>query len=718
MKTHDAAYLSSINDPLDGSEDKYDLRRYLESEKSYDVLEIGPGSGSAIENAIVLSQGWYKHDNYFALDIDKDVLRNLYTNTIISQWAGFYPIQASAVHLPFKDNAFDIVNLSAVAHEVSSYSGGLAGLQALATECARVLRVNGSLILRELEGVELQEPTECTLVGPAAIGFFSVFFKRFLDRKYTSINKPLFYEADAINVVIDCEGIHNGFSYQHMALGARISIAAPLGFIRETQRHFITFVDAFAPEYFYEIKSTLDGGDFLLAFKKKSSVKGFLDFLSTTDYRAYQIGSSFQVSGACVERFREYVENKFLALLDNCAVDKGEAIRNALVREGIEFGETDDSYLIPVGAAVLFQEILSQSGNAVRGIAQSVISWAKREGDEHYLFGSVTDMVINFVENSIQMDHHEPSTFSGLTCLVPIKSKYIPREKYAEVLQNSFVLKSGNDNFQLVEGKRIVHFRKVRLEDSVALIGKFFYENESLLTSLKMKLILQKIERHIRDFIFRSLSFNQQIKTRMEHEDPFVNDILLIDDEIENIGKSPDIQRMHGKHIILIGRIGTKKESFHIYFKRQGYEIISLSCLLAAFVNKNIPSRKDLFVAGKLLKRENGLDYLARLALEQIKACQGKKCLILGCRLPEEVKYITDNLDDVVVVGLFPDKEQLIRRLEIRYPDTNRDAFSRWINWNDGEEYDHYTNHKICMQMCDFLFCGVDDDIVSPASKK
>lgn len=699
---------------MEGGDDKFELSKYLTASKQYNILEIGPGAGSVIKNAISLSKSWHNKDQYHVLDLDIGILTQLYDDEVLSKWPAIFPVQANALYLPYKGLSFDFINLSAVAHEISSYAGGFAGLKQLAQECSRVLKIGGVLLFRELEGVSLQDMTECNVVGHQAIAFFCIFYKRFIDLRYTDVNKPIYYDKTKIAIEIVNGDNSVGFNFDNITPNSLIKIKAPSGFIREVQRHFLTFVDAFAPEYFHEVKKSLDKNERVLVFSKKSAEKGFLEFAQSNNIDYFRIeGKTYQVTISAIDLFEKFIDSKFLKIItDRCVVPTNTRLKEVLIKEQIVFEKSDNFLKIPSGAVIYLHNILEQEGLSIKNIDESIIRWSKREGDEHYFFGELTDMLINFITNSVRVEHPHSGILSGFTCLVPIDSRYVPRSKYIDVLHKSFTSINGNADSAKLEGKRIINFKKLPIELGIHQISQFFYCNDNILHVDKIIPLIKKLESYVRDFVSRSLKFNKEMKKVVTELDPFFSDILLLEDEIENIGQATDIKNNLDKNFLLVGRLATKKESFRLYFKNQGFEIINLTDILSKHINKPMPNRKDLYETGTKLKKEYGPAFLAKLAVDQMNQSPHLKYLVLGCRSPHEIKYIKDKFKKIMVLGLFPDEQSLITRLKKRYPQIDEEAFSKWIDWDDGKDFDQYTNIKICMQLCDILFCGVDDKIV------
>jgi SAM-dependent methyltransferase len=196
-------YLSYINDPLGGGADKLELLRYLQkTEKCLNVLEVGPGAGSALVGAVAVSKIKKYPDEYFVVDIDSSILEQLKKHPIISKYPRINYLRQDILRAPYPDNFFDIINISAVAHECASYQGGWQAIELLANSVIRLLKEQGILLIRELECCNFHTMAKCELSGVRICAFFRVFFKKFMDRKYCNFCKPSYYDIRSIRLYL------------------------------------------------------------------------------------------------------------------------------------------------------------------------------------------------------------------------------------------------------------------------------------------------------------------------------------------------------------------------------------------------------------------------------------------------------------------------------------------------------------------------------------
>ena len=725
IKAKNNQYLSRISDPLGGGGDKHDIGRYLQSQGSLLILEIGPGGGKTLEYAMTISDGWHRSDKYVILDFNLAILNTINSNANISNYSESYCIQANALKLPFVDSIFDIINLSAVAHECSSYQGGVSALSELVEECSRVLKNNGLLIFRDLEGANLLEVVDYELLNLPIKVFFELFFRRFLDQTSTVSKKPDFYDLDKILIYID-EKRFTATDYfarnLYLDIDCSLRLSAQIGLIRDLQRHFITFLNAYLPEYFYNLLPCLDTDEIIIEFEKKSASSGFALFAKKNNIDVFAIAEDlFQINRNDFSIFQRHLRKQFIKLLEphsfRVPKEKLKAIRDLLSKENISCKEEGVFFQLPLGTLLYLDNKLGDL-NARLDVDGKILDWSRSEGEEYYFYGDPMELTAKFIEESIRIEKYHDGVLSGYTCLAPLESRFVPRNKYINVLKDHFKQVAGNIDCCNMEGKRIIHFKKMAIEKSFLQITEFVYKLKNYADNVIIKESIGKIQSHIRDYISRSISFNEELKKELTL-DPFIEDIIFMEDDIHAISTSKEIERIIGKDILLIGRIATKKEPFIFYFRNKGYAIVSLTdILIEEEVRNSKPTRKDIYFAGKLIRKKHGDDILAKMAVEKITKERYQRFLILGCRDSIEIKYIKKCFPDIILIGLFPDVEQIIDKLRKRYPSVSEDSLRKWIDWNDGMEKDENTNIKTCLQMCDVFFSGLGKDITEISYKE
>jgi SAM-dependent methyltransferase/dephospho-CoA kinase len=702
-------YLSHLSDPLGGGDDKYEISKYLEAQGGATVLEIGPGAGKALLRMMAVSDGWHRTDNIFTLDLDVKILNALNRDPIISKHPDFRCIQGNALALPFSDSSFDIVNLSAVAHECTSYGGDTAKVVTLVEEVSRVLKLNGVLIFRDLEGVDLDRVVECTLAGAPIMAFLALFLKRFLSRPGDRLPHPYRLEDVTIDVDERRLSLAEYLAYsQLLTPDSTVRLKAQCGLVREIQRHFITFVDAYAPEFVFETDQAFDPDSIIVRFEKNASADAFRAFCAKHKIPFHRhTPYAFEIDRAKFSPFKAHLTHKFLDLFTpktlRSPASHLDTVRTVLAQQNIHYEEKDGAFILSLGDLLLAETRLG-GVNVTYEIDPQVLDWSRREGQESYFFASRSETLLTFVQNSLRLEPVHETDWSGYTCLAPFESKFVPRPKYIEILKTLFRPAGETPDCCELEGKRIIHFKKEPLEKAFPQIVRLIYQNRKAADSAPVRAVLETFQAHIRDYVSRSISFNADMQQEMAG-DAFIRDLLVIEDDVNAISASPDLKKIEGKNVILVGQLATKKEAFKLYFEGLGYTVVSLTDCLLAEIHKPRATRKDLFLAGIKLREEHGNDVLARRVVEKIKKEKITRFVILGCRHPYEINYIRTGLNDnIAVVGLFPKQEELIRRLHARFPNTEEASFLKWIAWNNGQEADKNTNIRTCLQVCDVLF--------------
>ncbi len=714
-KTSDDGYLRRLSDPLLGGEDKFEIGRYLQSQGAFNILEIGPGAGQTLEKSIALSSGLHREDEYFVLDLDRSILDRLEAMPAVKQWGKVKFVKGNALEMPFPGNKFDLINLSAVAHECASYWGGVDAIRKLASECSRVLKEKGILLFRDLEGTELQRRQKCRISGLPARAFVHLFLPRFLDREFTRTSKPVLYDR----AFIDLEVGGMRYSYKDYFsktmspdMAESLSVDGPAGFIKEIQRHFLTFVDAFAPELFYDATETFDGSDVILHFEKDSSVQGLLRFCVDSGVRVFPHSSRiYRISQEGFLAFRKSIQAKFERLAApvriGVGLDEAESLRSALKCAPFRFNEETQedgrAFLLPAGVALCLDEVLTKLGVDLASIGKEVLSWSRREGEEYYFYSDFSSLLSEFIKSSIRLEEACSASFSGYACLVPTESTYVPRRKYIEILRSQFAVEGEEGISQCVEGKRIIHFCKLPIEIGFKKIVDFCYGSSDFLDRQKVTDLVHHLEKHIRDFVSRSFDFNKQIQAELRSS-MFAKDLVELEDSLDGISQSDKVIRLLGKSMILVGRIATRKEPYRLFLEERGYATFKLTDFLLQDVKTPRPTRRDLFLASEKARVQFGDEVLAKRAAEAIKASGRPMFLVLGCRSPSEIAFLKKEFPEAIVVGLFPSTEELTRILIQRYPDVSKANIEKWIGWNDGRESDGHTNIEMCYELCDVLF--------------
>ena len=94
--------------------------------------------------------------------------------------------------------------------------------------------------------------------------------------------------------------------------------------------------------------------------------------------------------------------------------------------------------------------------------------WLMREGEETYIYYSDDELITKVAE--ISCAYHDGGDCFVLCPISPEHNKFVPRLCYEELLNNALEIHD-QDGFsiKIKEGKRIIHFRKMLLEQALSI---------------------------------------------------------------------------------------------------------------------------------------------------------------------------------------------------------------------------------------------------------
>ncbi|MDR1982647.1 MAG: rRNA adenine N-6-methyltransferase family protein [Holosporaceae bacterium] len=475
-------YLHYIDDPLNGGADKLELLKYLrQTDEGMTVLEVGPGAGSALASAIEISQTKNYPDKYFAVDIDSSILEKLKKHPIISKYSNIHYLHQDILKMSYPNNFFDIINLSSVAHECASYQGGWRAIELLAESVIRLIKRRGILLIRELECRNFYTIAKCELLGIPLKAFFRVFLKKFMDREYCDFSKPSYYDIKSIRLYLQEKeySLRDFFSHcQYSVTSDSVMLQAPIGLIKEVQRHFLTFLNVFSPECFYCVQ---EGDDqyVSLRFDKNNALCDFILCCQhiNVDYR--HIGNNLlRIERKNLSLIEAYIEKKFLRLVKpyHITVPQKHArrLKNFLDKSKFLFSEDEDNFTLFLEDILLLDNVLTDMSYK-SDVEQHVLDWSRREGDEHYYFENSQKLIELFIKKSLLHGANKSHTYSDYgDCLVPIETSFVPRHQYIDILKLSFKEYGKECCYTELEGKRIVHFQMLPLQTAAHKIINFF----------------------------------------------------------------------------------------------------------------------------------------------------------------------------------------------------------------------------------------------------
>lgn len=188
------------------------------------LLECGIGGGETL--ASIQKQGCNRKIQYIAFDISHTLVKNSVDNL------GVLGVTGNAFSLPFLGESIDVINFSAIIHEIFSYADfsnqqkaidRLRILHDIIKEASRVLKWGGFFVYRDIHLSQDHMKISRVVYGKEFSKFIRMFGKNISERCSTifSTMRPVFSFDNSGCVII------NGHGH----------------FQRDLQRHFVTFMD-------------------------------------------------------------------------------------------------------------------------------------------------------------------------------------------------------------------------------------------------------------------------------------------------------------------------------------------------------------------------------------------------------------------------------------------------------------------------------------------
>lgn len=310
----------------------------------------------------------------------------------------------------------DIISTSAVLHEVYSYGGGYSALYKSLKAVANSLKPNGYYAYRDVFPVDAQSLHERTIhcYGPQSwVRFLKLFTPHYLsnaEHPYHGLDDGLYFRQDS--KFIDADDID---------CSKDALIEAPLGSLREIQRHYITLRDHVWRSGILGFVPTLDGPIANEWVDKRTGHKrvrfSMTENGNLSDAQKYLLKSISEVSG-----------DKFVV-------------------DGDIFDEITDTAL----NAFLFSV---ESGN--EDTLRIWNEWLAREGSETYAYMTTGQFIGSVALKSIEESDQRDSI---LLPEVPEDALMVPRDYY-----NRFLRKRLSN--PLFDGKQLILFKKIPLSDT------------------------------------------------------------------------------------------------------------------------------------------------------------------------------------------------------------------------------------------------------------
>lgn len=331
------------------------------------LLEIGPGGGSALKDFVSdISGGDKIRIHTLELDGVESAALEQSLVEIAPQVANVSIHRGNIVDLDtfFDRGSMDIISTSALMHEVYSYSGGYTAIDNALRGISTVLAPGGFYAYRDVyavQGLSLHERARHVYDRTSWVAFCGLFLDYYLE----NANHPYSRYADRVKLSQLGETVNTS------AIDATIplSIEAPVGLLRELQRHYITLRDLFWRRGSLGIKPELDCID---------ASSGWLD--KTRGHRRI--------------RYQMLENDPMLEVMSHAIPDK----EDFYVADGDIFDKATD---IRMGDALL--DIISNNDQSIYWEGWS--EWVQREGSETYCYMTIGELLSSVALNSFEATH-------------------------------------------------------------------------------------------------------------------------------------------------------------------------------------------------------------------------------------------------------------------------------------------------------------------------
>lgn len=394
-------------------------RRLLSASDATDihVVEVGPGGGTAVDTlAGVMAQGLFDDSQSLHLSVlelsgvESDSLgraRKKLEDTAATTSCHKGSLTDIAQH--FTKGA-DIVSTSAVLHEVYSYAGGYAAIDESIRGISTVLRPGGFYAYRDVYGVDnlsQHERVRHVYDRSAWVAFSQLFLEHYLDRA----THPYHQYDDRI--VFSQHG--DAKKLDDIDRDVPLSVEAPVGVLREVQRHYVTFRD----------------------HVWRNGTLGFTPELEG------ELGNDWIDQQRGHKRIHYTMHENDIALKSVSTPKGGEAY---IVDSDI-FDETTEALM-----SKLLDDIIVNRDNSQHWSVWQ--EWLRREGSETYVY-----MPLNGLLGSVAIQSYEAT--NGESVLLPVRQSdvsIVPRTYYNRYLKKKL-------SNPLFDGKQLVLFESVALKD-------------------------------------------------------------------------------------------------------------------------------------------------------------------------------------------------------------------------------------------------------------
>ncbi len=394
------------------------ISRASEAHRTIHALEVGPGGGAAL-NAVAdsvektnLLENSELHISLLEMDgVESDSLKQARKN--IGKFATTSLHKGNLEHMSDNfENQLDVIGASAVMHEVYSYGNGYHSLDDAIGAITKSLKPNGYFAYRDVFSVDRlsqHERARHLYDKESWITFIKEFLPYYLNNAthpYHRQDDRFIFEQDSRR--IDLDGIDES---------KILSVDAPVGLLREIQRHYITMRDHVWRSGILGFTPTLEGAE----------ANDWIDL--NRGHKRVHFAESPKES-----------PNPILAHMSEAGPNSKWTI------DGDIFDSITDHLL-----ARFLHVTSKEAGSEAEKIWQE---WLKREGSETYTY-----MTLNTLLGSVALQSFIESDAKKI--LLPVNEsdvRFTPRSYYNRYL-------SARLSNPLVDGKQLILFQAVDIKN-------------------------------------------------------------------------------------------------------------------------------------------------------------------------------------------------------------------------------------------------------------
>lgn len=383
-----------------------------------DVIEIGPGGGAALQSitgAYAEDTDSNLPDNINISFLELDGIESGSLGDARKQFAAFGTTEyvkgdARDMATLFPDGA-DVVAASAVLHEVYSYADGYDGVDQTLHAISETVKPGGYFAYRDVFSVENESQHERKRHIYDKEGWV-LFAKQFLPHYLSQATHPYHREDDKVVFEQDSQRVLAD------AIDPKkyLSISAPVGVLRELQRHYITLRDFCWREGALGITPVLDG----------PLANDWLD-VKNGSKRVYYKSDP------------EVLDDKLLDVMSEDAVDGHKVV------DGDIFDATTDAEL------ARFLHRVHDGDEVATDVWEK---WLSREGAETYVYMTIGRLVGSMAMRSLEVT-------DGKQLLVPRRASdvlIVPRRYYNRYLNRHL-------SNPLPDAKQLILFNSVDVKN-------------------------------------------------------------------------------------------------------------------------------------------------------------------------------------------------------------------------------------------------------------